>query len=258
MLPSWFKKRRRERVASAGLDEEWRDRAHQLCWQYPRLDPVEQRRLEELAAVFIAEKKWEGCGGFEVDDVVKQTIASQVALMTLGFDDEHFDSTMSVLVYPDAYVARDYLAVDDHSVLEFDTARLGEAWRRGPVVLSWPNVEAAGRGPNSGISLVHHEFAHQLDNLSDEANGLPPMPSHEAARSWLTTSRNARKRLSRELRSGVDAPLDEYATTNATEFFAVATEAFFQTPRLLKRWDGELFTQFVGFFRQDPMRWADR
>jgi Mlc titration factor MtfA (ptsG expression regulator) len=180
------------------------------------------------------------------------TIAAGAARMTLGFEDEYFDHVQTLLLYPDVYVARDQVMAAPGVVFEGSSAREGEAWHQGPVILSWPDVLADARGERRGHNLVIHEFAHQLDMLDGAAGGVPPLASAAAERHWNAVIDQEYVRLCEQVSAGRRTFLDSYATKNKAEFFAVASEAFFELPSGLRDRHGELYELLRDFYRQDP------
>jgi Mlc titration factor MtfA (ptsG expression regulator) len=220
---------------------------------YRRLSHAEQAKLRDDMRILIAEKNWEGCGGLVLDDEIKVTIAAQIAMLVLGFSGQYFHKVQSILVYPDAFVVPGAMITEGGVVLEGDSAREGEAWYRGPVILAWAEALAGGRGANAGHNLVFHEFAHQLDMLNGRhADGTPPLDSTEQERRWRTVINEHFRQLVHDCQSGRSTLLDSYGTTNRSEFFAVATETFFQRPRAMQRLHPDLYDIFRQFYRQDP------
>ncbi len=252
----WFKAQRRNRNQGNPAPDFWEQLVATQLWQFARLETSEQASVYASAAVVVAEKNWEGCDGFAMTEEAKWTVAAQIGLMTLGLGEEYFDRVLSVLIYPDAYISKSHFSPGQGMVIEGETELLGEAWYRGPVILSWPDVLAAGRGPNRGRHLVAHEFAHQLDMLNGRnADGVPPMVSHAQAERWIEVVDRDYARLCHDCERGPRPLLDCYGTTNKAEFFAVASEAFFQTPSALAARHAELFDAMREYYGQDPRRW---
>lgn len=261
MLFTWLRNRRRRRLRASAPVEDWRTLLADRVWQFAGLSDEEQERLCRHAAVILAEKYWEGCNGLELTDEMKRIIAAQVALMTLGFDEQYFDRVRSLLIYPEPYEAPVQQPAGGGFIIEGRDARIGEAWYRGPVILSWPDVEAGSRSPHGGHNLVVHEFAHQLDTLNGrDADGVPVIADLQRAERWQAVCDEAFRRLQRQCsgppRGGRRPALDCYGATDRAEFFAVASEAFFQTPGRLAQIEPELFAIFREYFGQDPRRWV--
>jgi Mlc titration factor MtfA (ptsG expression regulator) len=138
-------------------------------------------------------------------------------------------------------------------VEEGDSARLGEAWYRGPVILAWSDVLVEGRGERTGRNVTLHEFAHQLDMLNGrDADGTPPLETGDQDRRWLEVLERRYRELVEQCRDGSRMVLDRYGATNRAEFFAVATELFFERPDLMKRELDDLYGLFREYYRQDP------
>ena len=222
---------------------------------YKSLRDDERSKLRDDLQILIAEKNWEGCAGLDITDEMKVTIAAQIAILTLGYQQQYFERVLSILVYPDTYVAAEQNVTQGRVILEGHSAREGEAWYRGPVILSWTEVLAGGRGNNRSHNVVFHEFAHQLDMLNGRsADGVPAMESNAQASRWVRTLDREYAQLSHDCQHGMPTILDCYGATNKAEFFAVATEAFFNRPRELKRHHAELFTNLCEYYRQIPIR----
>lgn len=253
MLFSWLKNRRRKKLLAEPFPAEWEEWLRANFRQYDLLTPAERERLKRDVRVFVAEKNWEGVYGLELTDEMRVTIAAQACYLVLGLDVSWFDRTLSVLVYPDAYQVKDKFTISGGHVIEGRSHRLGEHWYRGPIILSWPDVLAGGRRETRGSNLVFHEFAHELDTLNGRsADGTPPMETAEQARRWEVVTSREYERLARECASGGSALLDCYGAESRAEFFAVATETFFQEPVRLERRHAELYEVLKEFYRQDP------
>jgi Mlc titration factor MtfA (ptsG expression regulator) len=247
----WWKQRRRRKLLARPLPDLWRATLDEVAL-YQRLSAAEQAGVGNYLRVFIPEKNWEGCRGFQITAEVQVIIAAQVAILVLGFGDEYFDQVQSILVYPDSYVAKDNTLTGGF-VLEGQSARAGEAWHRGPVILSWPDVLADAHGDRGGHNLVLHEFAHQLDMLNGRvADGVPPMESAGELERWTRVVEREYERLVADCTRGYPPLLDCYGTKHKSEFFAVATEAFFEQPRAMQHHHQELYELFCDFYRQDP------
>jgi len=127
---------------------------------------------------------------------------------------------------------------------------LGEAHdRRGPVLLAWDDVERAAHHPGRGRNVVFHEFAHKLDMVDHLLDGTPPIHRRDEMERWIAVCTE----VFQALRAGDERPpLDPYGATNPAEFFAVATEAFFDVPVDLERREPDLYDVLRAYYRQDP------
>jgi Mlc titration factor MtfA (ptsG expression regulator) len=253
MFFHWWTRRRRRRLLTAPFPELWRAVLRENVAAYARLTAAERREVDDYLLVFIPEKNWEGCQGLAITPEVQVTIAAEVALLTLGFEGEYFDNVQSILVYPEAYVAREQTPVAPWVMLEGRSPREGEAWHRGPVILSWPDVLADAQHDSDGHNLVLHEFAHQIDMLNGgHADGIPPMASVDQYQRWTKMLEREYQQLRHDCEAGHDALLGHYAAKNKAEFFAVATEVFFELPHELQHEHAEVYEMFREFYKQDP------
>lgn len=257
MLLSWLRNRRRRRLLAGPFPPEWRKYLEVNVSAYAMLTDAERARLHDLIRIFIAEKSWEGCGGLTINDEIRVTIAAMACVLVIGYDDFHYDRLHTILIYPHGYVAPDdassNLGIVDHQ----GEGRLGEAHYGGPVVLSWSDSLAGGRTQHDGKNLVYHEFAHLLDMLDGAADGTPPMPGGMLVR-WRDVMAGEYQRLIRDAEHGRATLLDEYGATNEAEFFAVATECFFEKPLPVRRRHPELYDVLRDFYRQDPAAREER
>lgn len=252
MILAWWRRRRRRRALAHPFPEEWDRILQQNVAHVRRLSPDELERLRNKLKIFIAEKYWEGCNGLEITDEIKVTIAGQACLLVLGFEDECFDHLQSVLVYPGEYVAEEKTYRPGGVVVETASPRFGEAWYRGPVILSWPSVLDGGRTPESGGNVVFHEFAHVLDMQDSFVDGTPSLETREHSQRWSEVMTEEYNQLSRQAERGRTGLLDHYGTINEAEFFAVSTECFFERSVELSRQHSNLYQLFCEFYCQDP------
>ena len=193
---------------------------------YRALDELGQQRIRDDLRVLIAEKDWEGCGGLALTDEIQVTIAAQASLLLLNIEHEYFKDVHTILVYPNAYKTSPQR--DAAGVVREGQANLGEAWRGGPVVLSWYATMRGSLDPKDGHNLVLHEFAHKLDMLDGLADGTPPLARKEQFKTWVKTMTKEFHFLRDAKKSGRATVMDTYGATNPAEFFAVATECFFE------------------------------
>ncbi len=219
----------------------------------PLLAPLsedEATRLRELATLFLHEKSLEGAAGLILTPLMRRAIALQASLPLLNLGPDWFDGWVSVIVYPDEFVV-DHEEVDEAGVVHrIHEARTGEAWERGPLVLAWSDVEA-GVEPD-GYNVILHEMAHKLDGLNGGADGLPPLHRGMSLAAWSEAFTAAWDAHNGELDAGREPFLDPYAAESPAEFFAVATEAFFELPQGLRESYPAVYGQLTQFYRQDP------
>lgn len=252
---AWWRRRRRRKILSEQIPEEWHDILERYVEYFSAFTDEERKRFIDIVHVIVDEKYWEGCNGFEMNDEVKVVIAAQAALIVLGMHEQYYDNVKTILVYPTSYVAQDTDVTEDGFEIEVVSNRFGEAWYRGPVVLSWQDVIHGGDFEEDGRNLVFHEFAHKLDFQNGKhSNGTPPLEGRVAWERWQNVVGREYRELVEECSNGRRTFLDCYGATNEAEFFAVATEHFFEQPGYFEKKHPELFEVFCAYYVQNPLR----
>jgi hypothetical protein len=252
MLFSWLRRRRRRKLMAQPFPDEWRRILRANVRHYALLSETERRRLEQKMLVFVAEKHWEGIEGQEVTDEVRVTIAALACLMLLGTDDYYFDRVDSIIVVPGEFERRHtHLG----GGLVGHVTNLGESLDGGPVKLAWDEVLYDAKDGH-GTNLVIHEFAHKLDEIAGFVDGTPPLPG-QAERRWEEVAGREYERLVRDVEHGRPTLLDPYGAESRVEFFAVASECFFEEPRQMREEMPELYGLLCDFYRLDPAAWDD-
>jgi Mlc titration factor MtfA (ptsG expression regulator) len=249
----WFGLFQRKKLLARPFPEDWEAILLRNVAHFRLLSQDEQVRLRSIVQVLTAEKRWEGCGGLQITDEMKVTIAAQAGLMLLGIEHDYFGRVSSILVYPSAFIIPrgDWMDEPDPKY-----AAMGQAVYRGPVILAWDAVLAEGRDPAGGVNLVIHEFAHQLDFLDGSHNGTPDLPGRELAERWHEVMTSEYEQLQWDVRKGRDTFLGDYAAQNETEFFAVASERFFTLPEQLRQYHPALYDVLAEYYRVDPTQWS--
>jgi MtfA peptidase len=249
-----FKRRRRNRLRAAPFPADWLAIIEKNVRFYACLPDADRLELQGLIQIFLHEKILEGCGGLVLTDEIKVTIAAQACLLLLHRDTDFYPKLTTVLVYPSAYVARSIKPVGSGLALEGENVNLGESWTNGIVVLSWDDVRSGASDFRDGRNLVLHEFAHQLDREDGAVDGAPLLDQRSQYVAWARVLNAEFERLKRDSWIGRPTVLDEYGTTDPAEFFAVATECFFEKPRVLEKRHPELYAELRSYYRQDPAR----
>ncbi len=252
-----FKSHRRKELLAAPFPEEWRAIIERNFPLYMRLPEEDRVELEGHIRIFIAEKSFEGCGGLELTDEIRVTIAAGACLLLLHRETDYYPDLRSILVYPSSYIAPTREHISFGVVIEGEDVRLGEAWTHGAVVLAWDAVKQGAADLYDGHNVLLHEFAHKLDQETGEANGAPPLEHTSMYVTWARVLGEAYNQLQRESRFGQPDVLDAYGATNPAEFFAVATESFFEKPTQLKLKHPELYEELAMYYQQDPERYLD-
>ncbi|MEO7166302.1 MAG: M90 family metallopeptidase [Spartobacteria bacterium] len=253
----FLKERRRRQIRQQPVPDAWRAIIARNLPFFERLAPNEQTELLGHVQVFLEEKRFEGCGGLPLSEEIRVTIATQACLLLLHRKTDYFPRLLTILVYPSGFVVDGERHVEGHIWEEGEEGRLGETGRdMGSMVLAWDAARAGAHDPSDGQNLVVHEFAHQLDFEDFVADGVPAIGARIDQLSWaeVMTMEFAALRAAEE--TGLPTLLDAYGASNPAEFFAVATEAFFERPRALRRQHPRLYGELQRYFRQDPERYS--
>jgi len=251
------KRLRRERLQTAPFPPEWKEIITANVPIFSRLPTTDQEELLGHVRVFLHEKRFEGCAGLELTDEIRVTIAAQACLLLLHRETDYYPELTSILVYPSSYVVEEASYVGDNIWQEGPEGRLGHTGRRmGSLVLAWDEVKHGAADPADGQNLVVHEFAHQLDFEDASSDGAPALRTRAEYLAWARVMRPEFEALREAEEAGTESVLDTYGAANPAEFFAVATEAFFERPRALRAKNRKLYDQLAAFFRQDPIAYT--
>lgn len=246
-----YRRWRRARAASRShvSESQWRQAESALAF-LEWLPAADRARLRELALQFLAEKQMTGARGFELTDAVRLGIALQACLPILNLGLRYYEGWVGIVVYPGDFIIPRRVT-DEHGIVhEYDEAALGEAWEGGPVLVSWDDRP----GAHDGVNVVLHEFAHKLDMANGATDGMPPLHPGMDRKEWARAFEEAYAGFCRFLDAGGEPWLDPYASENPAEFFAVVSEAFFETPLLVREDMPGVYEQLRRFYRQDPAR----
>lgn len=257
----WLTGRRRKQLAKTTFPEAWEEIIRSHVVHYSLLTADERAHLQALIQVFIAEKYWEGCGGLELTDEIRVTISAQACLLILNLPHNYYENVETIIVYPSTVVLPERrLAFFETALepLEPEQPIIGQAFEQGPLILVWDAVLHASRDPGSGFNVVYHEFAHKLDMLDGGADGTPRLHDRKEYRDWVKICSREFLRLRRDVEKGRQTFLNEYGATDEAEFFAVATEQFFDQPLQMVKFAPDLYRVLKEYYRQDPAKRAER
>jgi MtfA peptidase len=247
---------RRSRIRRRAFPAAWRDILRRRV-PYVRGLPADlQLQLKRHMQVFLAEKPFIGCAGLTVTEEMRVTIAAQACLLLLNRRrPTYYPQLRQVLVYPGAF-AVDRVHTDAAGVQQEQRRALsGESWQQGQVILSWADTLAGAAGTDDGQNVVIHEFAHQLDQENGPANGAPTLSGRRARERWARVMAAEFGHLQRDTAAGQPTLLSSYGATSPAEFFAVASEVFFEQPQSLAAQHPGLFAELSRFYRLNPLSW---
>jgi Mlc titration factor MtfA (ptsG expression regulator) len=249
-------KRRRNRLKYRPFPPLWNAIIENNLPIYLYLSPNEIRRLQGHIQVFLAEKQFIGCRGLQVTEEMKLSIASVACLVLLNERGQYFPRLRSILLYPNAYFVKETTSIGKYVVEERRVARLGESWTNDQLVLSWEQVKHDIDNWSDGRNVVLHEFAHQLDQEDGKAEGVPILQSNSDYTIWAKVMTEEYQQLCNDVLQGAKTVMDSYGATNPAEFFAVATETFFEKPHQLLSKHPALYEQLQRYYQLDPGQWV--
>jgi MtfA peptidase len=257
MIFGFLKRQRRQKLRAQPVPPVWRSILMRNLPIFRRLPPEDQRELLGHVQVFLAEKRFEGCGGLELTDEIRVTIAAQACLLLLHRKTNYYPELITILVYPSGYTAHEERHIEGNIWEQGAEDRLGQTARRlGALVLAWDAAKRGAADPSDGQNVVLHEFAHQLDFENYETDGAPALATRSEYLAWARVMSREFEALCAAEEAGTPTVLDTYGAKNPAEFFAVVTEAFFERPRALRAKHPELYAEFARFFCQDPARYS--
>jgi Mlc titration factor MtfA (ptsG expression regulator) len=252
--PKIFQARRRRELLARPLTPGQRFMLDEKVPLYRRIPEDLKGQLDGLIQIFLSEKTFFGCGGLEVTDEIKLIIAAQACILLLNRTTGIYPRLNTIYIYPQSYVV-DAKHHEGFLVIEGKDVRVGESWQNGPVVLAWDSIANAAKNSEHGHNVVLHEFAHQLDQEDGEVNGVPMLDSLSSFETWSEVMENEYEKLRDIVSTHDHAVLDSYGATDPAEFFAVATEAFFENSWQMQSWCPRLYDEFEKYYKLDPASW---
>jgi len=252
--PYW-RERQRNKIRQRPFKKQWRKILTQRVPYFRKMPADLQLQLKQHIHVFIAEKNFIGCNGLQVNDEVKITIAAQACLLLLNRKTDIYPKLKTVLVYPRAFVREQQQTNNDGLQFTQRQALAGESWEYGKIVLSWQDAVQGAEIPDDGRNVVIHEFAHQLDQEDGSANGAPILAKNQNYDVWSSVFSEHYELLKQQAKAGSPSLFDYYGATNPAEFFAVASEVFFEQSNKLFNQYPKLYQQLKDYYRVDPICW---
>ncbi|TLM78361.1 zinc-dependent peptidase [Microbulbifer harenosus] len=264
VVPMVWQRARRRYLRSRPLTRQQTSILADRLALFRHLPKERQEELKRNMSLFLREKEFVGCDGLVITEEMRVVIAAHACLLLLARDNNCYPNLYTVLVYPEAYVAEE-THYDGHIQTTHLSARAGEAHYRGPVVLSWYDLQQGLAHPEQGHNVAIHEFAHKLDEEDGYVDGRPPFAKSADGKSWAPVMREAFAELRQRIHAlqgeaelqdvtGERAPsvLDTYGAQSPAEFFAVATEAYFIIPTAMAAAHPALYREMQKFYRTDP------
>ncbi|HEY8568613.1 M90 family metallopeptidase [Microbulbifer sp.] len=264
VVPMMWQRTRRRYLRSRPLSRQQITILANRLALFPYLPKARQEELKRNISLFLRDKEFVGCDGLIITEEMQVVIAAHACLLLLERDNNCYPDLRTVLVYPGAYVAEE-THYDGHIRSTHTSARAGEAHYRGPVVLSWHDLQQGLAHPERGHNVAIHEFAHKLDEEDGYVDGRPPFAKSADGKTWAPVMREAFEELRQRIHAlrgeitsdsgGIDTPpsvLDTYGAQSPAEFFAVATEAYFVIPTAMAATHPALYREMQKFYQTDP------
>lgn len=244
---------RRKKLAAAPFPKAWQEIIETNIPLYKHLPEPLKGQLGGLVQIFLAEKSIEGCGGLEITDEIRVTIAAQACMLLLNRKTRYFRKLRTILVYPHTYAAKS-VSSNGVTIIGRHSVRLGESWQNGPVVLAWNSVTGGAMNIKDGRNVVLHEFSHQLDQEDGAADGAPILECRSSYATWARVLGSEYEAMHKKKRRR--GAMRKYGATNPAEFFAVATETFFEKPKQMHKKHPELYDELKDYYKLDPLEWS--
>lgn len=251
---SRYRKYRRQQIAREPLPQTFVDILKRNVGLYTVLPEDLKLALHRGINLFLFDKEFVGCDGQEINDEVRLTIAGNACLLVLAQTRPLYPSFKTVLVYPSTYAVTQK-SHDGQVVFDEHSARAGESWYRGPIVLSWSDTMHGSKNTEDGQNVVIHEFAHKLDEENGVMDGLPILRDRSHYGEWSTVLNSEYNAFLKRVERRKNKVIDEYGAVSAVEFFAVISESFFEKPERMKSDLPELYSQLQQFYGLDPASW---
>lgn len=252
--PYWLNYKRKL-IKARVFKKSWRKIIQQRVPYFRQMPADLQLQLKQHIQVFLAEKEFVGCNGVVITDEIRITIAAQACLLLLNRETQYYPKLRTILVYPSAFVKKQQSQYADGVKFTQKLILAGESWDYGKIVLSWQDTLKGAKIPDDGRNVVIHEFAHQLDQEDGCANGAPILPSQQAYHCWSAVFSKQFDILQKQALNGTPSLFDYYGATNPAEFFAVASEVFFEQSHQFNQNYPKLYQQLTHYYKVNPMLW---
>ena len=249
---------RRDHIKAQIFPRHWLSIVESNLAIYNTLSDFQQKQLQGYMQIFLKEKQFIGCLGLQITEEMKVTIAAMACLLLFGDRKTYFPNLRSILIYPNAYIVNETIMSDRYIVEERRVARLGESWTKDQLILSWDQIKQDLLNWHDGHNVVLHEFAHQLDQEDGIAEGVPILPRALDYAVWAKIMTAEYLQLCDRVENSKKTVIDSYGATNPAEFFAVATETFFEKPIQLNQKHQDLYELLQRYYRLDPLQWQKR
>jgi hypothetical protein len=247
-----LKKYRRKKIIAKPFPHPWLNILQRDVAWYQKLNQTDRAELRRHIQIFLAEKPFEGCRGLVVMDYMRLIIAANACILLLHRKTDYYPHLPSILIYPAAFIVERKNLLPGGIIAQTRQVLLGESWHHGSVVLSWAQIRYDNRHPSDGKNVIFHEFAHQIDSSFAREDNSTILKNTKTFNRWAKSLGDNYRKHRKNVTQGQKTTLDRYAATNPAEFFAVATEVFFESPKKLKNASNDLYQRLAEFYCQNP------
>lgn len=260
LLVICFQRVRRQRRWSKARREKFSQQSRDVLQEeftpYQHLSQIEREQLELKIKYFLLHKRIEGMGELKLTPRMKLLIAANACLIITNLEvNDVYPGLSNIFVMESSYIEKDN-PVDPRSGRPLHVTRLGESWKRGPIVLSWSSIKQSIDLPQKKHNLIIHEFTHHLDQQDGYFDGTPKLSSDHQFHVWANVMGKEFKVLRTKVAHHKKSDIDSYGATNEAEFFAVVTEYFFTDPEMLEKKHQDIFQIYLDYFKIDPRKWT--
>ena len=235
----WFRKKKH--IADPVQQKNYAALLHAHVAYFQKLDDINKARFEKQIAEFLSETRIEGVGT-EITELDKVLISSSAVIPIFGFPGWRYQNLTNIILYPDTFDKEFQFEGENRNIL----GMVGSGYMNGQMLLSRAALTKGFSKSAGGENAAIHEFVHLLDKSDGATDGVPEnLMAHKYAAPWLHLMHTEMHKI-----EAGHSDINPYALTNEAEFFAVATEYFFEKPEQLEAKHPELYKQLSFIFRQ--------
>lgn len=239
-LVVWFVGGRRQ--PPKAIPSQWRAVLLDRVSFYRELNEQERRTFEQRMQLFLETTEIVAYG-VEVSDEDRILVAASAIIPVWSFPKWHYFNLAKVILLPGSF-NQQFETHQPDSVIQ---GMVGTGPMHDKMVLSKPALHYGFANDRDKRNVGIHEFAHLVDMADGDTDGFPErlkefafsIPWFDLARRKIHAIENRRSNI------------NDYAATDPIEFFAVATEYFFERPKMLQRKHPQLYQALRDFYRQD-------
>ena len=184
-------------------------------------------------------------GRIEITDEDRLLVAASAIIPVWGFPGWHYFNLASVYLLPGSFNDTFECDAPDSNI----AGMVGTGPMAGKMVLSQPALHSGFKNSRDKQNVGIHEFVHLIDMADGECDGYPErLKEYAFSIPWFALAEHKIGEIYNK-----KSNINDYGATNRAEFLAVATEYFFERPKMLKNKHPKLFTALSEFYRQDVM-----